>query len=231
MTQSARAYRGMARAMPVTSDLHDAMRYGYHCANVRFTVGSGMVGIELSGASRARTARGRCHPDIPQQCEVAVANFVKAVTAAKSILEEFGFSAPPINPVTIARDMGVRVTFVELPAKHQNVSGFYDATDDAIYVNKDEYPKRKTFTIAHELGHRVLHREWAASNDYRVLLRDPSLIIDAREQEANAFAAHLLVPTKMLATYRHVASIEELSNLFVVSMPVIRNRLKREFHT
>lgn len=206
------------------------MRYGYHCANVRFTVGSGMVGIDLNAAFRGRAARALRHPDIPQQCEVAMANFAKAVNAAKNILEEFGFSEPPINPVAIARDMGVRVTFVELPAKHQNVSGFYDATDDAIYVNKAEYPKRQTFTIAHELGHRVLHREWAASNDYRVLLRDPSLMIDEREQEANAFAAHLLVPTRMLANYRHVASIEELSKLFVVSMPVIRNRLKREFH-
>jgi Zn-dependent peptidase ImmA (M78 family) len=160
-----------------------------------------------------------------------MADFAKAVQAAKRILEEFGFSAPPINPVIIARDLGVNVSFVGLP-EHQTVSGFYDAADDAIYVNKDEYPKRQTFTIAHELGHRVLHREWAASNEYRVLLRDPSLmVIDEKEQEANAFAAHLLVPAGMLAKYRDIASVEELSKLFVVSMPVIKNRLKREFRS
>lgn len=173
-----------------------------------------------------------CSPAVIGECETAMADFVKPVKEASRIIDEFGFCAPPINPVTIARDMGVKVYFVKLSAQHQNVSGFYDSADDAIYVNKDEYAKRKTFTIAHELGHRVLHREWASSNDYRVLLRDQSLqTVDAKEQEANAFAANLLVPTQMLAKYRNVASTEELSDLFAVSMPVIRNRLKREFHS
>lgn len=161
--------------------------------------------------------------------KASTADFGKAIREAKRILDEFGFSAPPINPVTIARELGVQVSFVSLP-EHPNVSGFYDAEDDAIYVAKGEYPKRQTFTIAHELGHRLLHREWAATNDYRVMLRDQSLmVVDEKEQEANTFAAHLLVPRNMLDEYRHVASIEELSTLFVVSMPVIRNRLRREF--
>lgn len=166
---------------------------------------------------------------VPLQRKLVTADFDKAVREAKRILDEFGFSVPPINPVTIARELGVRVSFVSMP-KHPNVSGFYDAEDDAIYIAKGEYPKRQTFTIAHELGHRLLHREWAAGNDYRVMLRDQSLMVmDDKEQEANAFAAHLLVPRQMLDEYRHVASIEELSRLFVVSMPVIRNRLRREF--
>lgn len=166
-----------------------------------------------------------------QRKPTITADFDGAVREAKRILDEFGFSAPPIDPVTIARELGVKVSFVSFP-KHPNVSGFYDAQDDAIYIAKGEYPKRQTFTIAHELGHRLLHREWAASNDYRVMLRDQSLmVLDEKEQEANAFAAHLLVPRDMLDEYRHVASIEELSRLFVVSMPVIRNRLRREFGT
>ncbi len=167
---------------------------------------------------------------VPRQRK-STADFARAVGEATRVLDEFGFSAPPIDPVTIARELGAKVSFVSLP-KHPNVSGFYDAQDDAIYIAMGEYPKRQTFTIAHELGHRLLHREWAASNDYRVMLRDQSLmVIDEKEQEANAFAAHLLVPRDMLDEYRHVASIQELSTLFVVSMPVIRNRLRREFGT
>lgn len=166
---------------------------------------------------------------VPLQRKPPTADFDKAIREAKRVLDDFGFSAPPINPVTIARELGARVSFVSMP-KHPNVSGFYDAQDDAIYITKGEYPKRQTFTIAHELGHRLLHRDWAASNDYRVMLRDQSqMILDDKEQEANAFAAHLLVPRDMLNDYRRVASIEELSNLFIVSMPVIRNRLRREF--
>lgn len=166
---------------------------------------------------------------VPLQRKSAPADFDRAIREANRVLDEFGFSAPPINPVTIARELGAKVSFVNMP-NHPNVSGFYDAQDDAIYIAKGEYPKRQTFTIAHELGHRLLHREWAASNDYRVMLRDQSqMVIDEKEQEANAFAAHLLVPRNMLNDYRHVASIEELSTLFIVSMPVIRNRLRREF--
>ena len=172
------------------------------------------------------------YDEISPETTRAMADFAKAIREAKRILEEFGFEAPPINPVTIARDLGVQVTFVKLPPQYQSVSGFYDSADDAIFVNKAEHPRRMTFTIAHELGHRVLHREWSASNDYRVLMRDQSLLtVDPKEQEANAFAAHLLVPTKMLANYRDIASTEELSKLFAVSMPVIRNRLKREFNS
>jgi Zn-dependent peptidase ImmA (M78 family) len=62
------------------------------------------------------------------------------------------------------------------------------------------------------------------------LLRDQSLTTkDPIEQEANAFAAHLLVPRAMLEKYRGLASIAELSELFAVSMPVIKNRLRFEF--
>lgn len=46
-----------------------------------------------------------------------------------------------------------------------------------IYVNKNEYPKRQTFTIAHELGHKILHEPWPVSQDYQVLLRDTTAMI------------------------------------------------------
>lgn len=156
-------------------------------------------------------------------------DYKRAVAEARRLLDEFGFEEPPINPVRIARELGTDVCFVGLPQEHQNVSGFYDTTDNTIFVNEEEFPKRQTFTVAHELGHKVLHSEWAASENYKVLLRDSSLQSkDPIEQEANAFAAHLLVPRSMLLSYRKVATIEELSELFAVSMPVVRNRLKFE---
>lgn len=152
-------------------------------------------------------------------------DYLKAKTEAARLIVKFGYSAPPINPVRIAEELGCRVVFAEFSADDQNVSGFYDALEDSIYVNADENPRRQTFTIAHELGHRIMHREWAASNDYHVLLRDQDLLVnDPREKEANTFAANLLVPSAMLNKYRKLATAEELSNLFAVSMPVIRNR-------
>jgi Zn-dependent peptidase ImmA (M78 family) len=157
-------------------------------------------------------------------------NYEKATQAASDLLQKFGYAAPPINPARISEELGVGVVFAEFPEKFKNVSGFYDPSEDSIFVNSAEHPRRQTFTIAHELGHSILHKEWAMSAEYKVLLRDQDLAVkDPIEQEANAFAAHLLVPRDMLDKYRRVASVEELSNLFAVSMPVIRNRLKFEF--
>lgn len=157
-------------------------------------------------------------------------DYRRAKEEANNLLDQFGFTRPPVDPVRICRDLGLDVRFVVFRTKSKEISGFYDFEDRTIYVNSEEYPKRQTFTVAHELGHYRLHEEWARSGDYRVLLRDQSLEEkNPREQEANAFAAHLLVPRSMLDVYRRVATIEELSDLFLVSMPVIRNRLKFEF--
>src|SRR5690606_37539465 len=111
-----------------------------------------------------------------------------------------------------------------------NVSGFYDCEDNAIYVNADEWPLRQTFTVAHEFGHSVLHKEWARSSDYRVLMRDADYSgSDPHEKEANAFAAHLLVPRFMLDRYWQDMSLEGLSKLFAVSVPMIKFRLAFEY--
>lgn len=160
-------------------------------------------------------------------------NYREVKKAAMAILADQGIVEPPVNPVEISRSMGVDVYFVKFndPNIASSVSGFYDSDEDAIYVNEDEYPLRQTFTIAHELGHRTLHREWAASNEYRMLLRQDGCNDDPIEKEANAFAAHLLVPRHMLDKYYKLAAPERLSELFAVSVPTIKNRLSFEYGT
>jgi len=137
--------------------------------------------------------------------------------------------SPPVNPVEVALNLCVEVRFVRFNEENQNVSGFYDPEENAIYVNRDEYPLRQTFTIAHELGHAVLHREWANSDEYRVLMRDDQTDHgEPHEKEANAFAANLLVPREMLDEYSSLKP-SDLSRLFAVSVPVINNRLSFEY--
>jgi Zn-dependent peptidase ImmA (M78 family) len=69
-------------------------------------------------------------------------------------------------------------------------------------VNSLHAPNRQRFTLAHEIGHVVLHRhilEGAVHVD-RVLLRDrnSSTGTDQLEIQANAFASELLMPTDIL---------------------------------
>ncbi|WP_218132892.1 ImmA/IrrE family metallo-endopeptidase [Dyadobacter soli] len=156
-------------------------------------------------------------------------DYRRAKGEAIRLLQQFGLEKPPVNPMEIAQHLGVKVSFVEFEKKLNNISGFYDFEEDTIFVNMDEYPLRQTFTIAHELGHRILHAEWAKSPDYKVLMRDDMGANDAKEAEANTFAANLLVPRFMLDKYWEIATTTQLSGLFAVSVPVIKNRISFEY--
>ncbi len=160
------------------------------------------------------------------------ANKERAKNEALRIVNEFGYKEPYVDPVRICRELiGIDVFFADFEGDESAISGFFYHKNNAIYVNKQEYPKRQTFTIAHELGHKMLHEDWVVKTDeYQVLYRDTTKITqDWREVEANTFAANLLVPKFMLDRYRKIATVEELATLFVVSMPVIKNRLYTEY--
>jgi len=83
---------------------------------------------------------------------------------ASNLLSRYGLVEPPINPVDIARGEGIDVNFVKFKGKFSDVSGFYDPQENVIFVNKEEFPLRQTFTIAHELGHAKLHADWVNSD-------------------------------------------------------------------
>lgn len=84
----------------------------------------------------------------------------------------------------------------QLPGE-ADVAGFclYEPTMPVIVVRRDDSDSRQTFTLAHELGHLVLHRD-----DFF----DTNGNLDAtrgREKEANAFAGHVLLPVDVLTEH------------------------------
>ncbi|WP_105437684.1 ImmA/IrrE family metallo-endopeptidase [Neorhizobium sp. T25_13] len=161
---------------------------------------------------------------------LTIPNYARVKREVKRIHDEFGVLAPPINPAEIARNLGVEVVFARFGGDFFNISGFYDADTKTIIANEQEYPLRQTFTIAHELGHHILHADWVRSSEYSVLMRDADYTgNDAQEKEANAFAGHLLVPRFLLDQYWRTTNVEGLSKLFAVSVPVIKNRLAFEY--
>ena len=122
-------------------------------------------------------------------------NYGLAQSKALDLLNRAGICLPPVNPIPIAEEvLKVPVLFATFESNEsERISGFYDSEDNMIVVNREEFPLRQTFTIAHELGRKVLHEEWARSSDYQVLLRNPyKQNRDFREKEADAFAANLL---------------------------------------
>src|SRR5205807_8592593 len=73
---------------------------------------------------------------------------------------------------------------------------FRDARRKVIGVNSFHAPTRQRFTIAHELGHLLLHETRSMIVDTHVYRRDEvsSMGTQKEEREANAFAAELLMP-------------------------------------
>src|SRR5207247_3101306 len=69
---------------------------------------------------------------------------------------------------------------------------------EIIGVNSPHAPVRQRFTIAHELGHAVLHAREGIHLDqaFRLRFRDQTsaMAIDPEEIDANSFAAELLMP-------------------------------------
>jgi Zn-dependent peptidase ImmA (M78 family) len=153
-------------------------------------------------------------------------DYRRAEDEAISLLNRSGIFEPPVNPVQIAHTIGVQVNFVNFSGDSEGVAGLYDPAQNAIYVNQGEAGVRQTFTIAHELGHKVLHEEWAKSEAYKVLWRDPTRQgKDRWEQEANAFAANLLMPRQMVDSYRDFP-LSVIAKIFAVSKDVAGFRLK-----
>lgn len=157
-------------------------------------------------------------------------NYREAEKLALELLKKGGYVNPPINPIAIARDiMGIEVFFVKFSKDDDDVLGLYDFHHKHILVKSDDSPNRKVFTIAHELGHLRMHKEWAESKEYKVMRRTDDFSKDVKEREADAFAAHLLVPKFILDRYYKIASVFELSKLFTVSEIVINKRLAFEY--
>jgi len=109
-----------------------------------------------------------------------------------------------------------------------------------IGVNSEHSRTRQRFTIAHELGHLLLHadEEFHIDEKRPLARRDDvsSQATDAREIEANQFAAELLMPKALVGASVEALieadpeisveeAIDELANAYRVSTLAMTHRL------
>jgi Zn-dependent peptidase ImmA (M78 family) len=126
----------------------------------------------------------------------------RAELAAERLLATHSITSPPVDPQMLARAEGILV--IRRRFDDADVSGilFRDNSHHVIGVNSAHPLVRQRFTIAHELGHHALHpgRELILDVPVRVNLRDKnsSTASDLQEIEANAFAAALLMPARLI---------------------------------
>lgn len=162
---------------------------------------------------------------------------------AAQVLADAGVKEAPVDVTSIARSLGVDVSYS--PAE-DSLSGFILRNDETgktiIGVNSTQHPLRQRFTVAHEIGHYLLHVKERVHVDrreggYQVKLRNPasSTGTNVEEMEANLFAAELLMPEKFLredlAGYDHLDIFEtdplldELKRKYQVSGRALTIRL------
>ena len=149
-----------------------------------------------------------------------------AVQSANDLTKDY--SAPPIPVLEIAENSGVDVVFADFAEFNDDVAGFCDFNGAKLYVNANDYRNRQTFTIAHELGHWILHRDLFKDNpeEYPILMRYQAPDNNnPYEKEANFFAANLLVPTRLLVPVKELPPIR-LAEIFSVSRIMMEHRLK-----
>lgn len=146
---------------------------------------------------------------------------------------------PPVNIEAIIRGVGIELNKkAELDA---DVSGQLERIGPGSYrisANKKDHYLRQRFTIAHELGHYMLHAHLIGDgvddtvNDtimYRSMPKsnfyNPN-ITAVEETEANKFAAELLMPRSLLAVTTTVGqNVAALAKLFQVSPIAMEIRL------
>lgn len=130
-------------------------------------------------------------------------------SVVEQLLVTHGVRAAPVDVGSMAVALDAQI-HNEMAAT--NLSGFLlrdvGSGRSVIGVNRSHSETRKRFTIAHEIGHLLLHEGDALHVDQRegvdlgirVKRRDPdsSLGTDDEEKEANFFAAELLMPTSLL---------------------------------
>lgn len=134
---------------------------------------------------------------------------VEAENAARNVLRSCKALTTPVNVDHICKCLEIKLIIEDLEDELSGMS-FVKGDGRYIIVNGHHHVNRRRFTIAHEIGHHVLHHDYLVRNvhvDTFVLNRDSSSSdgVSRREIEANAFAAELLMP---MAAMRPFLSIE-----------------------
>lgn len=152
---------------------------------------------------------------------------------ASNLLKEHNMEDAPVDLIKLCTEMGIVVkegTFTD-----DTVSGMLTCRDNkpTIIVNSKHAYVRKRFTIAHEIGHFALRHRDVTNGNFSTIFRDGAS--NAEEQEANRFAAALLVNRDDLKSQYETLSklkitrdeiITVLANFYTVSRQTLIYRLQ-----
>lgn len=147
---------------------------------------------------------------------------------AEGVLRRLGITKPSeIDVEAIAEALGAKVRYRTLSCSHARIVALGNRA--IISIDDAAGPQRRRFSVAHELGHWMLHRGQQLACAPMI---DGSLVQDdsrSYEREADAFAASLLMPASMLrsndAEPITALGVQQVARLFDVSLIAAATRL------
>lgn len=160
----------------------------------------------------------------------------KGEEVARQLLARLSMNRTPVPVREIAVAEGCTVKAAMLDDELSGMA-FISENRPMIVVNGRHHPNRQRFTIAHELGHHLMHRSMLLAGvhvDKGVLRRDAESSTGevADEIQANAFAAELLMPRHFLQPFlsqsidvENELVVQKLADMFGVSTAAMTNRI------
>jgi Zn-dependent peptidase ImmA (M78 family) len=138
---------------------------------------------------------------------------------AEKLLLDSGYAGQfPVPTCEIAGFLGFAVYSFKPSKQDQNISGAVYHEERKIFFNKHERLRRNIFTIAHEIGHIILHGANQDHIDYK-----KSTSLNDKERQADEFAACLLMPESVFRRLceKTKNDYEALSDFFKVPLPEV----------
>jgi hypothetical protein len=179
---------------------------------------------------------------------------LEPAAAARALLRDFeeryeAIEAPPVPVERVAISLlGLFLDEADdlralpgAPTDQGRLSGMLDAEEMIIWIDRSEArrsPGRRRFTIAHEIGHLVLHVPvfhevfYDPTSDVQEVEEDSPASelpeLRRREREANVFARELLMPESLVNEQARATgfNLPALADRFEVSVPAMRLRLR-----
>ena len=143
---------------------------------------------------------------------------------AYRVIQSYGIKAPPINVEEFAVLEGLTVVRMD---SWNSLHGMLFRETKRIGINSKDHPNRQRFSLAHELGHFFLNH-FHDRLDVNPGIEHIDEEKDARDQEANVFAAELLMPHDLLQNdFRRLRDVKKLVSLYLVSEEAMWRRVLR----
>jgi Zn-dependent peptidase ImmA (M78 family) len=162
----------------------------------------------------------------------------KGRASAQTVLLEYGVTSLPIPVEKIVKSKNISLRFSPFDDELSGMAVIKDGIS-VIGVNALHHPNRQRFTMAHELGHHVMHSHLLNGTvhvDKGFALWRGELAgqgVDSIEIEANNFASELLLPKQFIEQMSELMDLDldddiglqKYAKQFKVSTAALRFRL------